>query len=77
MPTPADLKKAHLTLVGKKIAIIPIDSDRSTFEIYESGLVDEFTASRSADRFQHAIRETRVNRAGCGAAMPTAVRNRK
>jgi hypothetical protein len=51
MPTPADLKKAHLNLVNKKIAIIPINSDRSTLATYESGLVNEFNASTSADDF--------------------------
>jgi hypothetical protein len=77
MPTPADLKKAHLNLVNKKIAIIPINSDRSTLAIYESELVDEFNVSRSADRFQHAIRETRINKASHGATLSTAVTDRK
>jgi hypothetical protein len=54
MLTPADLKKAHLKFVNKKISIIPINSDRSTLATYESGLVDEFNASSRADRFQHA-----------------------
>jgi hypothetical protein len=77
MPTPADLKKAHFNLINKKIAFIPINSERSMLAIYESGLVDEFIASRSAGRSQHAIRETRINRAGRGATLSTAVRNRK
>jgi hypothetical protein len=77
MPTTADVKKAHLNFVNKKITIIPIDSDRSTLTIYESGLVDKFDALSSADRFHHAIRETRINKTGHGATLSTAVRDRK
>jgi hypothetical protein len=76
MPTTADLKKAHLNFVNKKIRITPINSDRSTLTIYESRLVNKFDASSSAERFHHAIRETRINKTGHGATLSTAVRNR-
>jgi hypothetical protein len=58
-PTPNDnsrrFEESASQSLKKKIAMILINNDRYTRAIHESELLHQFTASRSADRFQHAI----------------------